>query len=430
MRQVLLTIALAVLACSNDARNTDAANADSPTVRDSLAAEAARKAAQDCGVGQSSVLNENGLGAFRIGVSVADLGINCDIVQDTTGAGTEGMPERRITVALASDSIAATVVEDRVWRIEIDSPNYRTPDRLGVGITGRELRRRQGTLATGEGRVFALLPDHCGLSFRLQGVAQNQGWNSLPDTARVDRVLVIGCSTPPADGIRQQSLAEPVEILEQAIQRAGGAAALERARALTWTGEAIVHAGGRTVDIEGRWAVQPPDTAVVSTFDITRGRHTTRHLVLASPNAWIVRDTQFAPMPPNMLASERDAFYLYSVIRLVPLRNAMLSRISPDSAGNEGIRASMAGRPAVDLYVDATGRLRHFRTTVIDAESGKPARAEVSVHGAIEADSVRWPRGIRFRLDGKPYFDLTVRSLRTGAQLSDTLLNGPPSSRR
>lgn len=424
---VINVLMLVLVSCARDASD-DAGGRDSAVVtRDSVEAGAARRAALDCGVGRSSVLNENGIGALRIDVSVAELQPACNVVRDTTGLGAEGMSERRISVAMTPDTVDATIVDDRVWRIEVDSRRFRTRDGLGVGITGRELKQRQGTLASGEGRVFALLPDHCGLSFRLAGVGQSGRWNALPDTAVVDRVLVIGCRTPQANSVRQQALAAPGEILNQAIQRAGGAAALERARALTWTGEAAVHAGGRTVDIEGRWAVQPPDSAVVSTYDISRGRHTMRHIVLAAPNGWMVRDSQFTPMPPEMLASERDAFFLYDVIRLVPLRDAPLSRVNPDTSGNEGIRALLPNRPAVDLYVDATGRLRHIRAAVTDASTGRKAVADVWLHGAVEADGIRWPRAIKLTMDERPYFDMTIRSLRTAQQLTDTLLKGPKS---
>src|SRR5687767_11336445 len=98
-------------------------------------------------------------------------------------------------------------------------------------------------------------------------------------------LLLVACSAcasapPRPSGDRAEG------ILARAIEASGGAAALERARALAWDGDAVVHAGGRTISITGRWQVQPPDTAVVSTHPVEAGSSAMRHLVVAQPRGW------------------------------------------------------------------------------------------------------------------------------------------------
>jgi hypothetical protein len=219
-----------------------------------------------------------------------------------------------------------------------------------------------------------------------------------------------------------------MSIVEQAIEMAGGASALERARALVWEGDAAVHARGRTVELSGRWAVQPPDSAVVATWERSRGQASTRRLILSGTRGWFERDGQLSPMPPTVLANEREQFYLYNVMRLVPLRapSVTLTAIAADSLGQRGVRVTQAGRPDVDLYVDGTGRLAHLRTRVTDAMSGNPAVEDVWLGGVVEADGVRWPRSVRLTLDGKPYFELEIRTLRVLPRLQESLLAGPP----
>jgi hypothetical protein len=219
----------------------------------------------------------------------------------------------------------------------------------------------------------------------------------------------------------------PEAIVDRAIERAGGRAALARARALVWEGDASVHVRGRTIDLAGRWAVQPPDSAVVSTYERSRGLASVRRLILAGMRGWFERDGQMTPMPPAVLANEREQFYLYSVMRLVPLRapGAELSVIAPDSLGQRGVRVTQAGRSDVDLYVDSTGRLAHLRTRVTDAMSGNPAVEDVWLAGVVEADGVRWPRSVRLTLDGAPYFELEIRTLRVMARLDEAGLAGP-----
>ena len=219
-------------------------------------------------------------------------------------------------------------------------------------------------------------------------------------------------------------------MLQRAIDRAGGAAALDAATALTWEGDAIVNAGGRIVQIAGTWAIQPPDTAIIATFDATRGPETTRALVVAAPRGWIVNGPDFTPMSEAMLATERDEFYQYDVMRLVPLRESgvTLTVIPPDSLGQAGFRAERAGRPAVELYVDATGRLAHLRTHVADPAGGPAVLQDTWLSGEIESAGVRWPRDLRITLNGQPFFALTLRTLRVHRRLEDPRLRGPGPS--
>ena len=219
----------------------------------------------------------------------------------------------------------------------------------------------------------------------------------------------------------------PTVMLARAIERAGGAAALEAATALTWEGDAIVNAGGRIVQISGTWAIQPPDTAVVSTFDVARGPGSMRSLVVAAPRGWTVSGSEFSPMPDAMLATERDEFYLYDVMRLVPLREpgVTLTALAPDSLGQAGFRAERGGRPPVDLYVDRTGRLAHLRTHIANPAGGQPVAQDLWLEGEIQSAGVRWPRDLRIYLGGQPFFALTLRTLRVQARVEDPRLRGP-----
>lgn len=238
-------------------------------------------------------------------------------------------------------------------------------------------------------------------------------------------VLLLGCAA--CATVPQVSPDTPEGILARAIEQAGGAEALERARALVWEGDATVHAGGRTVAIAGTWAVQPPDTAVVSTYPLERGPGSVRHMVLAAPRGWLVGGQGFTPMQPNFLANERDAFFLYSVMRLVPLRGpgVALSALPRDSAGERGILVRQPGRPEVELYVDSTGRASRIRMRVHDVGTGAPIVQDARLGGTIEAGGVRWPRTLRLTHGGAPYFDLRLRTLRVLPTIQDTLLAGP-----
>ena len=104
------------------------------------------------------------------------------------------------------------------------------------------------------------------------------------------------------------------------MKAAGGESRLREYRGLEWTGRGVVHIPDRDITIRGTWKIQPPDSAVVATYDTTRGPGTLRDLIVAGTSGWIQRDTAFTPLPEDILAEEQHQYYLYSLLRLVPLK--------------------------------------------------------------------------------------------------------------
>jgi hypothetical protein len=148
-----------------------------------------------CGVSGGTTLTGSGIGALRIGVSAAQIRSRCMVLsEDTAAPGPEGQKEHRLIVVTGSVNTTATLVNNRVWRLQVASPVFRTADSLGVGTQVSELRGPNARLARGEG-TYVLRRDHCGLSFQLgRGVpATAQTLEAVPDSVRVSRVLVIGC---------------------------------------------------------------------------------------------------------------------------------------------------------------------------------------------------------------------------------------------
>ncbi len=148
------------------------------------------------------MLTDEGIGHLRIASTVESVGLTCNIVRDTTAIGAEGMPARKLLVALSRDTVEAEVVSGRVWRIAVASPRLQTADSLGVGTPiSRLLRLRKPHGMTGEGAFFVASPDHCGMSFRLanagpgarRGDLDSTGLSRLPAPTVVSEVLIFGC---------------------------------------------------------------------------------------------------------------------------------------------------------------------------------------------------------------------------------------------
>jgi hypothetical protein len=149
----------------------------------------------------AEVLGEEGIGELRLGSTVESVRQKCNVVRDTTAPGAEGMPARKLAVALSRDTVEAEIVDGKVWRIAVHSPQLRTADALGVGTSIgrlRQLKEPRGMM--GEGQFFVASPQHCGMSFRLsnagpaaRGDMDRAGLFRLSEAAVVSQVLIFGC---------------------------------------------------------------------------------------------------------------------------------------------------------------------------------------------------------------------------------------------
>jgi hypothetical protein len=152
-------------------------------------------------------LSGSGIGTLQIGVAVDSIRARCSVIRDTTKLGLEGMPARTILVATNRDTVEAEIDNNRVWRIPVTDPDFRTRDSLGVGTPLTRLLAMPDLRGmTGEGALYVMTPARCGLSFQLSesdtGAASGGDWTAaalrrLPSRTTVSRVLIVGCQSSP-----------------------------------------------------------------------------------------------------------------------------------------------------------------------------------------------------------------------------------------
>lgn len=194
----MLALLLAALAAGCTGRNRTGGSDGGDAAPPSIAAGPA--ASSRCLKTGGPQLEGGAVGTIAVGTPAEDLRSRCTVIRDTT-LNLEGEPQPALLVELGSDTVIAEIVSGMVWRLRVLTPGLRTADSIGIGTPAARLAERPGvTMATGEGRHFLLMPEHCGLSFGIRGLPdratdRSRSWTverirDLPDTVRIGGILV------------------------------------------------------------------------------------------------------------------------------------------------------------------------------------------------------------------------------------------------
>jgi hypothetical protein len=215
-----------------------------------------------------------------------------------------------------------------------------------------------------------------------------------------------------------------VAMVDRAIEAAGGEEALKKNPALSWTGEAKVHVQGRDLTIVGKWLLDPPDRAIVETRPASEAPDATRTLVISGKSGYAIVKDEREQISPEMLENERDQFYLYSLMRLLPLREygVKLESLPKTDDGLEGVKVSRPERPDVELFFDADARLRKLSFETLDPVTNTRRRQNVRLEGEVLSKGVRWFKQMSITWENEPYFELTIVTLDVLPGLADPRL--------
>jgi hypothetical protein len=236
----------------------------------------------------------------------------------------------------------------------------------------------------------------------------------------VRHLLVIATATVVLGGRADLSADDAARaLLNRAISAAGGAANLQRHRVLAWHGTASINVSGRIIRIEGDWRIEPPDRAHIDTFEIDKGPASTRSLFIDGDKGWTTKEGKSLVLPQLFVGNEREQFYLYWLVRLVPMldKEFRLTAVAPDAQGRAGFRVERDGQRDATLYFTPDARLARIVTTVTDPASGTDLPQELRFSGDIASSGIRWPRRIQVVQKDAVFFDLELSSLEAPEKL-------------
>ena len=129
-------------------------------------------------------------------------------------------------------------------------------------------------------------------------------------------------------------------------------------------------------------------------------------------------------LPAEILENERDQFYLYALMRLVPLQDyaIRLTALPKSEDGLDALRVTQPERPDVDLFFDGDARLRRLLVETLDPVTNTRRRQNVKLDGEMTSRGIRWFRNLTITREDGPYFELTILTLDVLPGLADPRL--------
>lgn len=204
-------------------------------------------------------------------------------------------------------------------------------------------------------------------------------------------------------------------LLDRAMARAGGSAALGAVRVLSWTAQSILGMGDNRIAIGIEMLVEP-FTRSRSRSWLVADPAQRRGLDIGPQGGTLLVGAQSQPMPPAMIAHERVQTALYGLMLVEPLRRATVS-VGDAALAPRGGFTLVARHPAAaptTLFFDAQATLMGAEYAAPSPVAGGPPlamRARFADHRVT--GGILWPWRIILAQDRQVVSDTALSSFRT-----------------
>lgn len=216
------------------------------------------------------------------------------------------------------------------------------------------------------------------------------------------------CGWPCAQAACETSFVKSV------LAQHGGADVLAQISELRWTGHAVIHGERAPFEIRVRTTVVPFMSAHSESWLRTEDASNSRVMIIERERGWLERNGKRTPMPAAMFEHERAQFAIYGLMLLAPICD-QATKVDEDTNARS-IVVSHPHAPTTTLFFDRVGRLFRARNSVPSAEGGGLIEQEFRFSDERVPGPIHWPRTIRIRQNGKPYFDLTFEEFEAVTQ--------------
>jgi hypothetical protein len=148
-------------------------------------------------------IREEGIGAMEVGEAPEGFRNSCIVANDSTATdANDGSARGTVVVSVNGSLVNVQVSENRIYRLSVADPAFRTVDGLGPGVPIVRLLDWPGAVVLeGDHDLSVVVNAHCGLYFRIAKPAMAPAslgrWTdivrAMPENTPVERVVVHGC---------------------------------------------------------------------------------------------------------------------------------------------------------------------------------------------------------------------------------------------
>lgn len=238
-------------------------------------------------------------------------------------------------------------------------------------------------------------------------------------------ILALGLTHSLVMGVRADDRADAMSLINQALEAAGGADKLAKAKGQIWREEGTYYGMGDGVPFTSSCAVQFPNRFKMEIEGFFL-------IVLDGEMGWMKANGETSELKGEELKEHLESQYSGWVASLVPLADKAfqlkpLGESKVDDQLVKGVLVSRDGHRDVKLYFgDKSGLLVKSEFEVLETEQGgKKVSQEVFYDDHQEVDGLRLPRKITIKHDGKKFVEAKVSELKTAEMLDDEIFAKP-----
>ena len=245
-------------------------------------------------------------------------------------------------------------------------------------------------------------------------------------------VLAVGLVLSVVAPIRADDAKEARAILDKAIKAHGGADNLKKYQGSVTNFKGTFLGMGMELPMSGELSISG-STRMKIAIDIDAGGQKLKIVNVTDGNkGWTKVGDAVMDMDKDAIAEANENMHAGWVSSLVPLIDAKgytLATTGEHAVGDKkavGVKVSMKGKRAVDLYFDKTsGKLVKYDHQVKDEGSGQEVLEETVYSEYKDIQGVQQPVKMVTKRDGKPYLDFEVSDITLFEKLDDGVFVKP-----
>ncbi len=242
--------------------------------------------------------------------------------------------------------------------------------------------------------------------------------------------LVVGLLS--AGLLRAADNADPMAVIDKAIQATGGTAKLAKYHGNLVKMKGQFHGMGTPIDFTGEMTTQTPNKMRFALDMEVMGSKFTFLQIFNGKEGWISLNGTVTEMDKDAAEEARESLHSGSVEHLLPLKSKdyTLSTLGEDKVGDRpvvGVRASRKGYRDVNLYFDKEKFLLLKSATVVKdpMAGGQEQQGERFFSDYKEQDGIRYAGKVKIKRDGKDYVDSETLEYKPQEKVDDSVFAKP-----